>query len=133
MSWLTHLDDHYFFYPFLLFPPVPCFSLVLGPSTPAPVAIASSFGLSMVHSAHLGTSCRFKLAATVVRTKAACIVLDQSDFVFQTYFGLVAKSCRQTMELCKIKAKSGFTHLKIGGYFDYTPWDTLLLVLVGEV
>ena len=28
------------------------------------------------------------------------------------------------MELCKTKAQTGFSNLKIGGYLAYTPWGT---------
>ena len=45
-----------------------------------------------------------------------------------TLFGLATE---KTMELCKTKAKNGFTHLKIGECLASTPSDTLLLALVG--
>ena len=61
------------------------------------------------------------------------MLFDLSYFVFRPYFGLVAKNCDKTMELCKTKAKNGFINLKIEGYLAYTPWDTLLLALMVQV
>ena len=61
------------------------------------------------------------------------MLFDPSHFVFRPYFGLAAKECFKNMELCKTKAKHGFINLNIEGYLAYTPWDALLLALVGEV
>ena len=61
------------------------------------------------------------------------VVLLPSYLVFLPYFWLVAKTCCKAVESRKPKAKNGFLNLKIGGYLAYTPWDTLLLALVGQV
>ena len=61
------------------------------------------------------------------------MLFDPLYFVCQPHSGLVGKKCCKVMELCKTKAKNGFIGLKLGGYLAYTPRDTLLLALVGEV
>ena len=60
------------------------------------------------------------------------MLFDPSYCVFQPYFLLVAKNTCKTMKLCKTKAKNVLSNLKVGGYLAYTPWDTLLLALVGR-
>ena len=51
--------------------------------------------------------------------------------IVRQYFGRVAMRTCKMMDLCKKKAKNGFSCLKTGGYLAYTPWDTLLLALLG--
>ena len=83
--------------------------------------------ICLYFSAALEHRCRRSVAIASSQSLKELFQAKPNKENFMLYFGLVAKNCCKTMELCKTKAKNGFINLEIGGYLAYTPWDTLLL------